>query len=589
MAKERVQRKLAAIVAADVVGYSRMMGRDEAGTLARLKSLRADFLHPKVAEYDGRIVKTTGDGTLIEFGSAVDAVAHAIDVQRGMADRNAGLPEEEQVWLRLGINVGDIIIDGNDIYGDGVNVAARLEMLAEPGSICISGRVHDYVGDRLDIASEDLGRQALKNIAEPIHVYRIRPGDTKATPNPGARGLLPLPSKPSVAVLPFQNMSGDSDQEYFSDGISEDIITALSRVRQIFVIARNTTFTYKGKAVDVQAVARDLGVRYVVEGSVRKAANRVRITAQLIDGDTGNHIWAERYDRVLEDIFAVQDEITENVVAALGPELTSAEIQRARRKDPSNLDAWDCTMRAMWHYARVTRQDMEEARRLALRAIEMDSGAAAAFAVLALTHVRDAINGWSESVQQSISAAYEAGRNAVVLDDRDANAQRALGWANLLQRRFEDAFSRFETAIDVDPNNASTHGSLGVALAMIGRRDEAVKHIATAMRLSPRDPFKYLWLTWRGEAEFVEEKYDEAAEWARRSLQINPDFPSGLRLLAASLGQMGRIDEARAALEQLLRLVPGQTVETVRNQFLYKAPENMERYLDGLHKAGLPE
>ncbi|MEJ2122368.1 MAG: adenylate/guanylate cyclase domain-containing protein [Alphaproteobacteria bacterium] len=395
MAEERVQRRLAAILAADVVGYSRMMGRDEAGTLARLKSLRADFLHPKVAEYGGRIVKTTGDGTLIEFGSAVDAVSHAVDVQRGMAERNAGLPEGEQIWLRLGINVGDIIIDGDDIYGDGVNVAARLEALAEPGGVCISDRVHDYVGDRLDIACEDLGRQTVKNIAEPVHVYRIRLGDVEATSTSGPQGTLPLPDKPSIAVLPFEDLSADRDQEYFADGIAEDIITALSRNRGVFVIARNSSFTYKGAAVDVKRIGQQLGVRYVLEGSVRKAGNRVRITAQLIDAASGNHVWAERYDRELEDIFAVQDEITQNIVAALGSEVASAEIQRARRKDPSSLDAWDYTMRATWHFARATHEDMGEARRLALRAIELDSGNAAAFSILAFARPVVGMKRWN--------------------------------------------------------------------------------------------------------------------------------------------------------------------------------------------------
>jgi TolB-like protein len=399
----------------------------------------------------------------------------------------------------------------------------------------------------------------------------------------------PLPDKPSIAVLSFDNMSGDPEQEYFADGIAEDIITGLSRNRGVFVIARNSTFTYKGAAVDARQVARELGVRYVLEGSVRKAGSRVRITAQLVDAATGNHVWAERYDRELEDIFAVQDEITQNIAAAIGPELVSAEIQRARRKNPSSLDAWDCTMRATWHFARVTREDMEEARRLALRAIELDPGAGPAFSVLAITHVRDAVNGWSESPPQSILEAYEAARKAVALDDRDANAHRALGLANLFLRRFEDAFSSLETAIDLDPNNAAAHGALAGVLALAGRRDEAVERVATAMRLSPRDPFKYLWLLWRGKAEFAAEHHDEAAEWARKSLQINPDFPGGHRLLASIYGQTGRIDEARAALDQYLRLVPGQTVETLRTQVPFKRPEDMERYLDGLRKAGMPE
>ncbi len=400
---------------------------------------------------------------------------------------------------------------------------------------------------------------------------------------------LPLPDKPSIAVLPFTNMSGDPEQEYFADGIAEDIITGLSRNRGVFVIARNSTFTYKGAAVDVKRVSQELGVRYVLEGSVRKAGSRVRITAQLVDATTGNHVWAERYDHQLEDIFAVQDEITRNIVAAIGPELVSAEMQRARRKDPNSLDAWNYTMRARWHRARLTREDMEEARRLALRAIELDPSAAPGFSVLAFTHMMDVLYGWSESPRQSISQAYEAARKAVALDDRDATAHRALGAANMFRRRFEDAVSRLETAIDLDPNNAAAHGSLGGALGLVGRMDEAAERLDTAMRLSPRDPYRYWWLLWRGGADFHEERYDKAAEWTRKALRIKPDFPSGHRLLAAIYGRMGRIDAARAALDRYLRLVPGQTVETLRKQLPIKRPEDMERLLDGLRKAGLPE
>ena len=337
MAEERVQRRLAAVVSADVVGYSAMMGRDEAGTLARLKALRAEFLHPKVAEYGGRIVKTTGDGTLIEFPSAVDAVQHAIDVQSGLAERNAGMPEDQKIRLRLGINVGDIIIDGDDIFGDGVNVAARLEAMAEPGGICISSRVYEYVGDRLGATFDNLGPQQFKNIAEPVLAYRVQMAGnpTEATAAPASTDQpLKVPGKPSIAVLPFANMSGDPAQEHFSDGITEDIITELSRIRWFFVTARNSSFSFKGQSPDVRQVARELGVRYVLEGSVRKAGNRLRVTAQLIDGDTGNHVWAERYDRELEDIFAVQDEITFAITGRLQPEIDRAECERVRSRPP---------------------------------------------------------------------------------------------------------------------------------------------------------------------------------------------------------------------------------------------------------------
>ncbi len=592
MTAERVERRLAAILATDMVGYSRLMEADEAGTIARQKAHRKELIDPKIAEHKGRIVKSTGDGLLVEFASVVDAVQCAADVQAGMAEREAEVPQEQRIQYRVGINLGDIVIDGDDILGDGVNVAARLEGQAEPGGVCISGVVHQSVEGKLDLTFEDLGEQKVKNIKRPVRVYRVLMDGRGA----GAAGTaadtgpaLELPDKPSIAVLPFQDMSAGKDQEYFADGIAEDIITGLSRNRRVFVIARNSTFTYKDKSVDVKRVSQELGVRYVLEGSVRKARSRVRITAQLVDATTGNHVWAERYDRELVDIFAVQDEITQNIVAAIGPELVSAEMQRARRKDPNSLDAWECTMRARWHGDRLTRVDNEETRRLALRAIELDPGAAPGFNILAYTHVLDSLYGWSESRPQSISDAYEAAQKAVALDDRDADAHTALGTANWMLRRFDDAVGSLETAIDLDPNFALAHGSLGGVLAYTGRTDEAAERLATAMRLSPRDPHRFWWLYWRGLADFMEERHDEAAEWVRKALRINPDFPSGHRLLAVVYVRMGRIDEARAALDQYLRLVPGQTVETVRTELLFKRPEDLERVLDDLRKAGLPE
>src|SRR5215813_8779894 len=367
-------RRLAAILAADIVGYSRLMGVDEEGTLERLKALRRELVDPKIKEYRGRIVKTTGDGMLVEFASVVDGVRCAVDIQREMAERNAEVPAERRIELRMGINVGDIIIDEGDIYGDGVNVAARLEGLAEPGSICVSRVVRDQVRDKLDFSFDDKGEQQVKNIARPVRVYSIAARASKqqtgqpSMPQPSP----PLPDKPSIAVLPFQNLSGDPDQEYFADGIVEDIITALSRNRAFFVISRNTTFTYKGPAVDVGKVARQLGVRYVLEGSVRRAGSRVRITAQLIDAMSGRHLWADRYDRELADVFAVQDEIARTITGELAPGIIAAEMQQAQRKDASQLDAWDRTMRAHWHIRRFTREDMAEARCLLDEAIDLD-------------------------------------------------------------------------------------------------------------------------------------------------------------------------------------------------------------------------
>ncbi len=374
MSDEREQRRLAAIIAADVVGYSTMVERDESGTIARLKKLRTEFFYPKVREYGGRIVNITGDGTLIEIPSVVDAVSLAVDVQRGITERNRDVSPDQCFQFRFGINVGDVIVEENEIYGDGVNIAARLETLSEPGGILLSARVHDYVRNRTDLEFEDLGKQAVKNILEPVHVFRIRLSSA-APPRSAPVSRYPsLPNKPSIAVLPFLNMSGDATQDYFVDGITEDLIMALSQVRWFFVTARNSCFAYQGQASDVRKVARELGVAYVLEGSVRRSGARIRITAQLIDGSTGNHLWAHRYDRDLKDIFAVQDEITETLVGAIEPELGRAERERARAKRPDDLKAWDFYQRGLWHTYKRTREDLVDARQMFEQAIAIDPG-----------------------------------------------------------------------------------------------------------------------------------------------------------------------------------------------------------------------
>ena len=380
MSEDRVERRLAAILAADVAGYSRLMGADEEGTLRRILALRRELIDLKITEHRGRMVKTTGDGVLVEFASVIDAVRCAVEIQREMAGRDTDLPAARRIQFRIGINVGDIIIDEGDIFGDGVNVAARLEALAEPGGICVSRVVRDQVRDRLDFAFDDKGEQQVKNIARPVRIYQVRSGDPPAAVGAAtADKPATLADKPSIAVLPFQNLSGDPEQEYFADGIVEDVITALSRNRAFFVISRNTSFTYKGPAVDIGKVARELGVRYVLEGSVRRAGNRVRITAQLIDAASGHHLWADRYDRELADVFAVQDEIARTITGELAPGIIGAEMQQARRKDAEQLDAWDKTMRANWHIRRFTREDMAEARRLLGEAIALDPANAMGF------------------------------------------------------------------------------------------------------------------------------------------------------------------------------------------------------------------
>ncbi|NIM93756.1 MAG: tetratricopeptide repeat protein [Anaerolineales bacterium] len=586
MTAARAKRKLSAILSADVRGYGRLMGENELSTVETLTKYR-EVMTTLIQQYGGRVVDSPGDNVLAEFGSVVDAVECAVEIQRVLKARNAELPENRRMEFRIGINLGDVIVKGERIYGDGVNVAARLEGLAEGGGVCISGTAYDQIENKLAFGYEYLGEQRVKNIPKPVPAYRvtIEPLGTQT----GSIKHLEPPDRPSIAVLPFANISGDPEQEYFADGIAEDIITALSRFRWFFVIARNSSFTYKGKTVDVKQVAQDLGVRYVLEGSVRKAGNRVRITAQLIDAPTDHHVWAERYDRDLEDIFAVQDEITQSIVTSVGPEFLLAEMQRAQRKDVRSLDAWDCVMRATSHHSRYTRQDVAEAQRLLRKAIDLDPLSTGAFCLLAFTHLMQVQFGWSESVDQSIQEAAKAAQRAVAIDDRDAWAHAALGLVDLISRRYDDAIQRLERAIDLNPSLANAYGALGQALALAGEYEAAVGQINKAIRLSPRDPFMVYWFGHLGMAAFAAERYDEAREWGLKTIRENPQFPGGHRLLAASCGQLDRKKEAQTALNGLLLLMPGMTIDDVRKQVPFKKPGDMERYLEGLRKAGLPE
>ena len=588
MPDERVQRRLAAIVACDVVSYSKMMGRDEAGTLARLKKLRSEFLHPKVSEYGGRVVKTTGDGTLIEFPSAVDAVSHAVDVQRGMAERNKDIPGDQQIRLRLGINVGDIIIDEDDIYGDGVNVAARLEALAEPDGICLSARVYDYVRDRLDVAYDDLGELAVKNIADLVHVYRVRLGEAASAGIPGVSQALPLPDKPSIAVLPFVNMSGDAEQEYFADGITEDLITLLSQIRWFFVIARNSSFAYKGKSPDIRAVARELGVAYVLEGSVRKAGNRVRVTAQLIDGASGNHVWAQRYDRDLEDIFAVQDEITATLVGAIEPELGKAERERARAKRPDDLRAWELYQRGLWHTYRRTREDLAEAQLLFRRAIAIDPGLARAYAAAEEAFFFQHVGGYVDGADAANTAALQYAETAVRIDGQDAFNRYALGRALTLLRRHDAAILELDKAIELEPSFAQAHYALGMALGTGGRPQEALPHIELAMRLSPQDPYFGQFLVRRAEAYLFLGRLEEAVELAERSLHEPNIQWSRWAILAAAQAHLGRLEDARRSIEALHALRPDIDLAFTRDYWPIADANALQYLVDGLRTAGLP-
>ena len=592
MAEERAQRRLTTILAADVVGYSRLMEQDEAGTMALLRARRHDVLMPSVAQHGGRVFKLMGDGVFIEFTSVVNAVECAVEIQKAMQAQNANMSTHQHILLRIGINLGDVIVEGGDLYGDGVNLAARLESLADPGGGCISGDVYRQVRSKLNLDFQDLGEQKVKNIAEPVHAYRIQSDDAgpsvAVTLGVGRAAHAP-PKKPSIAVLPFANMNGDAGQDYFSEGITEDIITSLSRNRAFFVISRNTSFTYADAAIDVAKVARELGVHYVLEGSVRKAGNRVRITAQLIDARTGHHIWADRYDRDVAHIFAVQDEITRNIIGSIAPGIMSAEIQRAQRKAVAQLDTWDRIMRAHWHIRRFTKEDTAAARQLLAEAIELDPNNAMVFGDLAFANHFEAVFGWSDAPTASHAKLGEAARRAVAVDDHDASAHTALAIYELFSGRHEDAVRRLKRAIDLDPNLAFARGYLGVTYAFGGDCDAAMPHLEEAISLSPRDPLLVIWHIAMGWASFTAERYEEAAEFTKQAIEDNPDFTDNYSVLAACLGLVGMQDAAHVALDELQRRMPNLTAGDERLNRPFKRAVDRERFLEGLRKAGLPE
>ena len=575
MAEARVERRLAAILAADVAGYSRLMGVDEEGTLAALKADRREIIDPKIAEHRGRIVKTTGDGALVEFASAVDAVRCAMEIQRAMAERHAAVPEDRRIEFRIGINVGDIIIDEGDIYGDGVNIAARVETLASPGAICLSENAYQQMKGKLTLDVSDMGEQQLKNIAQPVRVYRVRLDGATATVAPT------LPDKPSIAVLPFANMSGDPEQEYFADGISEDIITGLSKLRWFFVIARNSSFTYKGNAVDVKRVARELGVRYVLEGSVRKGGNRMRITAQLIDAATNNHIWADRYDGELTDVFALQDEITKKVVAAIEPRLLEAEGIRSQNRSPDDLGAWEMAIQANSLFWRLTKTENEAAIALLKRAVERYPDYAPAHSMLAFMMLVSGHLGWSVEEQAAALAA-----RAAALDDNDPWAHLALGYAAFVRRQTSVATAEFRRAIALNPNFAAAYGYLGWALAFDGQSDQAIAHLEEAIRMSPHDPQNAVFNAGFAAAHYLAGRYAKAVEYSSTALQQRSAFTAGYRIHCASLAQNGQSDEARAVLARLKELQPDVSIAWIKQNVPYQ-PGPMAKFLEGMRKAGL--
>ena len=579
-----MERRLAAILAADVAGYSRLMGEDEAKTLASLRVHQKETIGPKIAEHHGRIVKLMGDGLLVEFGSIVEAVECAVAIQREMAKRNAGAPPERRMDFRMGVNLGDVIVEGDDLFGDGVNVAARLEAMAEPGKVCLSLAARDQVLDKVSIEFEDLGEFVFKNIARPVRVYRVVEPSSES-PELTSAAWPARQVKPSIAVLPFVNLSGDPEQEYFSDGITEDIITALSRLHWFFVIARNSSFVYKGKAVDVKRVGRDLGVRYILEGSVRKAGNRVRVTAQLVDSMSGAHYWAQTYDRNLTDIFELQDDITQSATAAIEPKLVAAEAVRSEGRSPADLDAWDLVMRAVFHFWKMTTAESEIAIEILRKAVHRYPSYGPAHSMLAFALLVSGHVGWTLESQDETYAA-ELAHRAAEIDGEDPWAHLALGYVAFTARQTDEAIRHCLRALDLNPNFATGYGYLGWALVFDGQFDEAIRYFEQALRMSPHDPLKAFFYSGTGVGHYYARQYDDAVEWARKAIRERPGFTAAHRILCASLGQTTRSEETAAAMAKLRELQPNISIAWIEHYVPY-TKRAMPHFLDGMRKAGL--
>jgi adenylate cyclase len=591
----REQRKLAAIIAADVVGYSRLMGRDESGTLARLRKNRSEHLDPVLTKYGGRLVKLTGDGVLVEFASAVDALSAAIEFQQAMAEANRDQPEDLAIVFRIGLHLGDLIVDGDDLYGDGVNVAARLEVEAPAGGILISRNVRDAVAGRVTATFEDLGVLSLKNIERPVRAFRVRweasawhqqaPSEEPVAPAAAPQVPLPLPEKPSIAVLPFQNMSGDPEQEYFTDGVTEDIITELSRFHSLFVIARNSSFSYKGKSPNIQQVGKELGVRYVLEGSIRKSSNRIRVTGQLIDTLTGNHIWAERYDRVLEDIFAVQEELTRAIVAAIAPQIESTEQFKAARRRPENLSAYEIALRA-WAHALEGQDNADptlfnQSIREAKEALAIDPNSVRALHVLAWAHGNTVQLRIAADRDQAVREATWANARAIELDGMDAYGYAFRGLSAMHFGRLDyypEAIANARRAHEMNPNDTFVLRILGALEVTVGEFERAIERFHQVMRLNPRDPRGHITCNVLAFACFGAKHYAEGVEWASRAVNDRPKFVQALGSLAVCLVGAGEIDKAKAAFKALQEVA---SEEYLRHRLeagaLFTRPEDRER------------
>ncbi|HEV8440477.1 MAG TPA: adenylate/guanylate cyclase domain-containing protein [Methylomirabilota bacterium] len=615
-----VERKLAGILSADVKGYSRLMGDDEVATVRTITDYR-ESITATVGRHGGRVVDAPGDNVLAEFPSVVDAVQCAVEIQRELGSRNAALPVSRRMQFRIGINLGDVIVDAERLYGDGVNIAARVESLAEGGGICLSGTAYDQVEGKLPLGYDFVGEHTVKNIARPVRVYRVRlEPDASRAPSLGrwradrrrvwsvvgafvilillgagawagwrwlrtpAFSVLALPDKPSVAVLPFTNLSRDPAQEYFSDGVTEDLITGLSKLSGLFVIARNSAFTYKGKAVKVNAVGRDLGVRYVLEGSVQRAGSRVRITAQLVDATTGYHIWAERYDREVRDIFTLQDDVTQQIVRALAVKLTAGEQGRMARVPTGHPEAYDLVLRGQDERRRTTREGNAEARRLFVKALDLDPGYAQAYMGLSWAHLQSWQFLWSAD-PESLERARELAERAIALDDTLAEGHSLLGQIYLWKKEHDRAIAQAERAVALAPNAADAYETLAEVLAWAGRAEDSIRFIRQAMRLDPHYPFFYLWTL--GHAYYMTRRNADAMDAFNKVVQQNPNFVPAHAYLAVLLVEMGRDKEARKAWDKARRLSPGASLSTIKERLPYRRPADLDRILTAAHKAGL--
>jgi adenylate cyclase len=586
LSANRVERRLAGVLAADIAGYSRLMGRDEEGTLAQLKALRRTLIDPKIAEHRGRIVKTTGDGMLLEFASVVDAARCAVEVQRDVAAQNAGLPEDIRIEFRIGIHVGDIIIDENDIFGDAVNIAARLEGIAEPGGVCISDDAHRQIRGKVEVAFEDEGLKVLKNIAEPVRVWRTTSSASAGKVRfSGQRHPSVRPDKPSIAVLPFANLSRDPEQEYLADGMTEDTITLLSQTRDFVVIARGSTIAYKGQLVDISEVGRQLEVRYVLEGSIRKAANRIRVTAQLVEVKTLDRVWADHFDRELTDLFAVQDDVTSGIVGALHPQLISAEAQSYQRQSPSSLDAWGLAARGMISLVSLTKENLETAVDLATRASEIAPDYGLAYGIKAFAQAYQSYMQWGQDWYEDAKQAASNIKLALASQQDDPTTLFLVGGASHFMGRHRTGVGLLERAVQLNPNLAMAHGLLGISYGSFDLPAQGLRHVETALRLSPRDPMIHLLYAGQALCKFVAGDYSGALSAAEKAV-VNPGSDGHL-YMAAALAELGELSRAREQIKRALARSPKLTLAVIGRGV--KGNPGWEKHHAALRKAGLPE